>query len=157
MISHHEHTDHVGRLRGEGGDDPVSLPNFNTAILKKGSSGQHPLQGCPALLWMVRTQESEPRPSASPGGPRISNTEQGTLLDLSCPQTTQTPKVDVPCETVRNNTIQRILEDADKSSNIKVALCDSKEGLAPRVKSCSRGCGTTRPGAQGEEPFPTLW
>lgn len=50
--------------RGKGGDDPVSLPNINAAILRKGSSGQHPPQGCPVLLWMVRTQGSQPRPSA---------------------------------------------------------------------------------------------
>lgn len=119
---------------GRGGDDPVFLPNINTAILRKGSSGQHPPQGCPARLWMVRTQRSEPRPSASPGGPRIPNTEQGRLLDLFCPQTTQTSKVDARCETVRNNRMERILEDA------------VPDAVTPQ-----------RRGAQGEELFLMLW
>lgn len=122
--------------RGEGGDDPVSLPNINTAILRKGSSGQHPPQGCPALLWMVRTQESEPRPSASPGGPRMPNTEQGTLLDLSCPQTTQTPKT--------------------HHVRLWVVLCDCKEGPVPRVKSSSRPCDTTKTWHPGWRAVPDI-
>lgn len=120
--------------RGEEGDDPVSVPNINTAILRKGSSRQHPPQGCPAVCgWW------EPR--------EVSQGHRHPLEDQEFPTLSKEDFWIYPVHKLLRR--QRLTYHARPWE-----ITGWREFLRMLVPDAVT---PQRPGAQGEELFLTLW